>query len=32
MFDKRHPEGFLAPNQMAIAHHILRFWLDGGAV
>jgi NAD+ diphosphatase len=31
MFEKRHPEGLLAPNQMAIAHHILRFWLDGGA-
>ena len=30
MFEKRHPEGLLAPNPMAIAHHILRFWLDGG--
>jgi NAD+ diphosphatase len=29
MFEKRHPEGLLAPNPMAIAHHILRFWLDG---
>ena len=31
MFEKRHPEGMLAPQPMAIAHHILRFWLDGGA-
>jgi NAD+ diphosphatase len=30
MFEKRHPEGLLAPNPMAIAHHILRFWLRGG--
>ena len=30
MFEKRHPEGLLAPHPMAIAHHILRFWLDGG--
>ena len=31
MFHKRHLEGIAAPNKMAIAHHILRFWLDGGA-
>jgi NAD+ diphosphatase len=31
MFEKSHPEGLLAPHPMAIAHHILRFWLDGGA-
>ena len=31
MFEKRHPRGLMAPNRMAIAHHILRFWLDGGA-
>jgi NAD+ diphosphatase len=31
MFEKRHPDGLLAPNRMAIAHHILRFWLDGSA-
>jgi NAD+ diphosphatase len=30
MFEKRHPEGLLSPNRMAIAHHILRFWLEGG--
>jgi NAD+ diphosphatase len=30
MFEKRHPGGLLAPNKMAIAHHILRYWLDGG--
>lgn len=29
MFDKRHPDGLLAPNRMAIAHHLLRYWLDG---
>ena len=29
MFDKRHPGGLLAPNRMAIAHHLLRYWLDG---
>ena len=28
MFERRHPEGLLAPHPMAIAHHILRFWLD----
>ena len=31
MLEKRHPQGLLAPHPMAIAHHILRFWLDGGA-
>jgi NAD+ diphosphatase len=31
MFDKRHPERLSAPNPMAIAHHIVRFWLDGEA-
>jgi NAD+ diphosphatase len=29
MFRKNHPEGLLAPNRMAIAHHLLRFWLGG---
>ncbi len=31
MFEKRHPLGLFAPNKLAIAHHILRFWLEGGA-
>jgi len=30
MFAKRHPQGITAPHVMAIAHHILRFWLEGG--
>jgi len=30
MFEKRHPEGLAAPNPMAIAHHLLRFWLNRG--
>ena len=29
MFERRHPQGLSAPTQMAIAHHILRFWADG---
>ena len=29
MFEKRHPQGLAAPNPMAIAHHILKGWLDG---
>ncbi len=28
MFDRRHPEGVFAPVRMAIAHHLLKFWLD----
>ena len=28
MFEKRHPAGLLAPNPMAIAHHLLRFWAE----
>ena len=31
IFEKRHPGGLSAPNPMAIAHHLLRDWLDGGA-
>jgi NAD+ diphosphatase len=31
MYQKSHPQGLAAPNRMAIAHHLLRFWLDGGA-
>ncbi|MDE3176237.1 MAG: NAD(+) diphosphatase [Pseudomonadota bacterium] len=27
MFEKRHPQGIAAPNKMAIAHHLLKFWL-----
>ncbi len=28
MFEKRHPTGIAAPNRMAIAHHLLKFWLE----
>ncbi len=28
IFEKRHPEGLLAPTKMAIAHHLLKFWLE----
>jgi NAD+ diphosphatase len=28
MFEKRHPEALLAPNRMAIAHHLVKFWLE----
>ena len=28
MFEKRHPQRLWAPNPMAIAHHILRYWVD----
>src|SRR6185437_9794885 len=28
MFEKRHPEGLFAPMRMAIAHHLLKFWLE----
>jgi NAD+ diphosphatase len=28
MYEKRHPDGLLAPNPMAIAHHLLKFWLE----
>jgi NAD+ diphosphatase len=31
MFARRHPQGVTAPHAMAIAHHILRFWLERGA-
>jgi NAD+ diphosphatase len=31
MFEKRHPQGLFAPVRMAIAHHILRGWLDGAS-
>jgi NAD+ diphosphatase len=29
MFEKRHPEGLWAPDPMAIAHHILKYWAEG---
>ena len=29
MFEKRHPDALLAPNRMAIAHHLVKYWLDG---
>jgi NAD+ diphosphatase len=29
MFEKRHPQMVAAPNRMAIAHHLLKFWLQG---
>jgi len=28
MFEKRHPEALSAPNRMAIAHHLLSYWLE----
>jgi NAD+ diphosphatase len=28
MFEKRHPDGLFAPMRMAIAHHLLKFWLE----
>ena len=30
MFEKRHPQALWAPNRMAIAHHILKGWAEGG--
>ena len=27
MFEKRHPQGLFAPVRMAIAHHLLKYWL-----
>jgi NAD+ diphosphatase len=30
MFDRRHPDGLSAPAPMAIAHHILRYWVESG--
>jgi NAD+ diphosphatase len=32
MFEKGHPQGLWAPNRMAIAHHILKYWAEGGGV
>ena len=29
MFEKRHPDALLAPNRMAIAHHLVKYWLGG---
>jgi len=28
MFEKRHPQGLFAPMRMAIAHHLLKYWLE----
>jgi NAD+ diphosphatase len=28
MFRRRHPQGLSAPNRMAIAHHLIRYWLE----
>jgi NAD+ diphosphatase len=28
MYEKRHPQGLLFPNRMAIAHHLLKHWLE----
>ena len=28
MLDHRHPDGLQAPNPIAIAHHLLRIWID----
>jgi NAD+ diphosphatase len=30
MFEQRHPEGLWAPNPMAVAHHIMKYWAEGG--
>ena len=29
MFAGRHPDGLMAPQPVAIAHHLLRAWCDG---
>ncbi|MDP4594761.1 MAG: NAD(+) diphosphatase [Beijerinckiaceae bacterium] len=31
MFERNHPQGYMAPHHLAIAHHILRAWRDGEA-
>jgi len=31
MFERRHSDGLWVPNPMAIAHHLIRVWLDGAA-
>jgi len=31
MFERNHPDGYLAPHHLAIAHHLLRAWRDGEA-
>jgi NAD+ diphosphatase len=30
MFEKRHPAGLSAPAPMAIAHHLVRYWVESG--
>ncbi|WP_375459086.1 NAD(+) diphosphatase [uncultured Enterovirga sp.] len=29
MLDRRHPDGLITPPPMAIAHHLMRAWVDG---
>ena len=31
LLEKRHPDGLLAPVPMAIAHHLLKAWVEAGA-
>jgi NAD+ diphosphatase len=31
MLKRGHPEGYATPPPMAIAHHIIRAWVEGGA-
>ena len=31
MFEKRHPQGLAAPQRMAIAHHLIRYWFEESA-
>ena len=28
MYEKRHPDGLMFPNRMAIAHHLLKYWME----
>ena len=29
LWERRHPEGLTGPHPMAIAHHLVKFWLEG---
>jgi NAD+ diphosphatase len=31
MLTRKHPDGLITPPPIAIAHHIIRAWVDGGA-
>lgn len=31
MLERRHPDGLITPPPMAIAHHLMRAWVDGAA-